>query len=421
MKPKAWNILASAYACHPFAAEKSFPGEALLGWNLVEQISKFPETKRLIVLTRDFDRQILAKEVQLRQLYNVKLIFISLPKRFEVLLKNFFGFRLYYLLWQIQAFRVAKQIAKRVAIDLFHQINFSNDWMPSFIGAILPWPFIWGPIGGGQFTPISFAKEFSLRNRLLEKARVLFQAAWRLTWFRSRCTRRAKAILVCNNETRAKLPTDPERIFYFPVNGISENEINARAEHGKRKRLFKILYAGRLDPIKGIDLGIKAFNEFIKDNPDSEFRIIGHGPEEKRLKALAHRLNLDVRTKFIPWMSHADLLFEMMRSDVFLFPSIRDGGGAVVVEAMASGIPVICLNAGGPGAIVQKEWGIKIDPNNPQEVISGIAEALRFLYKNPHKREAMGKRGQEKAKEFYLWNEHGNRLHNIYKNVLKAN
>ena len=71
----------------------------------------------------------------------------------------------------------------------------------------------------------------------------------------------------------------------------------------------------------------------------------------------------------------------MMREcDVFLFPSLRDGGGAVVIEAMAAGKAVICMDLAGPGLHVTEECGIKIPADSPRETIELMARALEQLY-----------------------------------------
>ena len=108
----------------------------------------------------------------------------------------------------------------------------------------------------------------------------------------------------------------------------------------------------------------------------------------------------------------------MRESDVFLFPSFRDGGGAVVVEAMASGIPVVCLDTGGPGFHIQKEWGIKIAPKDPELVTNEMAHALEKLYLDKDLRMKMGRAARKRAEEFYLWDRLGERMQEIYQNAL---
>jgi glycosyltransferase involved in cell wall biosynthesis len=409
------KILISAYACHPLATQGSFPGEAILGWNLVRQAGRFHE---IHVLTRAYNREAIQEAVKKENLRNLHFHYISLPKPFQLLLGNFFGFRIYYLLWQIKAYAFSKTLRTKVHFDIFHHMTFNNDWMPSFIGAFSDVPFVWGPMGGGQRVPASFMKSLSLKSRMLEHARLAGQSFWRRTVFRRMCVRKAAAILVCNGETERMIRRLTPRTCFFPVNGISKSEISSikpRADHGRA--VFKVLFAGRLDPIKGVEFGIRAFAAFSRKHPNSRFEIIGSGPEDGAMRRLADELGLEQNVLFSAWLPRHELMKKLAAADVFLFPSLRDGGGAVVVESMASGTPVICLNTGGPGFHVLQEWGIKVPPTKPDSVVKDLSRALETLYLDPDRRERMRYAAIARAEEYYLWERLGEKLNRIYADV----
>jgi glycosyltransferase involved in cell wall biosynthesis len=410
------KILVSAYACHPLATQGSFPGEAILGWNLVREAGRFHE---IHVLTRGYNQEAIQEAIKKENLRSLHFHYISLPKPFKLLLKNFFGFRIYYLLWQIKAYAFSKTLRKKVCFEIFHHITFNNDWMPSFIGAFSDIPFIWGPMGGGQRVPASFMRSLSLKSRMLEYARLAGQSFWRRTVFRRMCVRNAAAILVCNGETETMLRRLTPRICFFPVNGISKAELSSikpRADHGRAA--FKVLSAGRLDPIKGVAFGIRAFGAFSRKHPNSQFEIIGSGPEEGALRRLADELGIEKKVLFCAWLSRHELLKKLAVADVFLFPSLRDGGGAVVVESMASGTPVLCLDTGGPGFHVRQEWGIKVPPTNPDSVVKDLSWALESLYLDPDRLERMRYAAKARAEEYYLWERLGEKLNKIYTDVI---
>jgi len=407
----------SAYACNPVTTEAAFPGEALVGWNLTRQLGRFHD---VCVLTRAYNRPALERALKQKDISGVRFVYVDLPYGCSVLLRNFFGFRVYYLFWQIKAYFVARALHRQFQFEVFHHITFNNDWMPSFIGAFLPVPFIWGPIGGGQKVPVALWGELARKDRITEYLRNTGQIFWRKSLFRRRCVRRASAILVCNRETEKGLALSKNKIHSFPVNGIAREEFlttkTPRSSHGE----FRILYAGRLDPIKGIHLGIQAFSSFYRAYPDSRMEIVGDGPCEAPLKALVERLSLTCGVRFVPWLSRESLLERMSDSDVLLFPSFRDGGGAVVVEAMACGLPVICLDTAGPAFHVQDAWGIKIRPDDPNIVVMKIVEALKRLYGNIDLRKGMGLNACRRAHEYYLWERRGEHLQEIYQTVIQA-
>jgi glycosyltransferase involved in cell wall biosynthesis len=81
---------------------------------------------------------------------------------------------------------------------------------------------------------------------------------------------------------------------------------------------------------------------------------------------------------------------------------------------MAQGVPVICLNSGGPGFHIQPAWGIKIEPRNPRTAIEDMAQALERLYAKRALRRRLGAAAQNKVKEYYLWSKLAIRLEEIY-------
>ena len=171
--------------------------------------------------------------------------------------------------------------------------------------------------------------------------------------------------------------------------------------------------------VAGFGLAIKAFQQFAVQHPDSQFRIIGSGPEEPRLRRIANESPVNADLKFIQAIPRHELLMEMARADVFLFPSLRDGGGTVVIEAMALGKPVICLDSGGPGTHITGECGVKVAPITPTQAIEDLAAALEDLYLNPNLRHRLGKVAKKRAEELYHWDKLGDRLMEIYRHAIK--
>ena len=411
---KRLRVLVSAYACNPLATERSYPGEAHLGWNLVQQLSCAHD---LHVLTESYNRPALENMIRSKKIANARFHYVTLPSYFNFFLNNFLGIRLYYLFWQVAAFFYARRLCQNNSFDIFHQITFNNDWMPSFIGAFMDVPFVWGPVGGGQKIPRHLYGELSLKHRWLERIRNFGQWFWRSAYFRNRCARRASAILVCNSETKSLFVKYNTHIYFFPVNGISREEVSRETQKAEKGGSFTVLYAGRLDGIKAMTIGLKAFKKFSADFSRSRLLIIGDGPEEKRLRKLAKELNVDLATHFYHWMDRKGLLNKMRKADVFLFPSLRDGGGQVVVEAMASGLPVICMELGGPAFHIQEGWGFKIKPGPIEQIIGEMTEALRRLYLSPRLKQRLGRKARQRS-EFYFWDKLGRRLLQIYDQVV---
>lgn len=414
------RVLVSAYACNPIASQQLHPGEDITGWRYVQQLSRF---HNVWVITHSYNREGVENGQASGELSGVKFYFVNLPSWLWLLYKLELGQRIYYYLWQILAWKVARGLHCEFHFEVAQHITFNNDWMPSFIGALLSVPFVWGPVGGGQATPRGrgFMTEYSLYGHIFDLSRIVAQWLGRHSIFRRLCVRRARAILVCNRETKMKIPRKYiDKVHLFPVNGILPEDLASEPKEKTPGGSFCVITSGRLVYWKGFDLAIRAFGIFAQEFPLSELVIIGDGNEGPRLRRLAENLGLQSKVNFIPWLPREELLAKMRSGDVFLYPSLREGGGAVVVEAMASGKPVVCLDAAGPGFHIQDQWGIKVMPKSPEYVVQEMAKALERLYRDRDLRDRLGEAARRRAEEFYLWDRLGEKMQEIYEKALKG-
>ena len=447
------KILTSAYACAPGGASERFGGgELILGWNVVQQLARFHE---VWVLTHPRNRAAieagLSKDVGGR----LHFVYFQLPGLLEQMTRFQGGIQLYSYFWQVRAYLVARRLHREVRFDAFHHVTYANDWMASYIGALLPVPYLRGPGGGAHRTPQAFLRDYSLPDQLWERFRIFGQWVLRHDPIFIRGQRRARALLVCNREAADAIPARwKDKIRLFPVNGISAEDLQifqgCATSGGRntessdqvdavpdlelqtpdsgprtycdpdsgRRTCFSVLSAGKLLSLKGYPLAIRAFAAFAQRHSGARLTIVGDGPERARLEEIVQDLAVENQIQLTKWMPRPDLLALMRQCDVFLFPSLRDGGGAVVVEAMAAGKPVICMDLAGPGLHVTRECGIKISARSPEEAVEDMAGALETLYSDRKLRVKMGQAARERAEKVYSWDHLGERLLTIYREVL---
>ncbi|HEY2119655.1 MAG TPA: glycosyltransferase [Candidatus Acidoferrum sp.] len=144
---------------------------------------------------------------------------------------------------------------------------------------------------------------------------------------------------------------------------------------------MNLLFVGRLLPWKGIHLALKAIAALGPQSKDVHLTIVGSGSDHARLQHLARRLGLTESVSWIPWMKREQLFRMYSQFDLFLFPSLHDSGGMAVLEAMSFGLPVLCLDLGGPAISVDSTCG-KVIPTNrrtEEEVVSTISSSLSQL------------------------------------------
>lgn len=412
------KVLISAYAFNPSGSLKLHPGEDIVGWKLVEQIARFHD---VTVITHTFNQKDVEEWRGRGELADIRVEYIALPFRLRTLFYRLeIGQRIYYYLWQKAAWRRAKKLHREHDFDLAHHITFNNDWIPSVIGSRIDIPFIWGPIGGGQKTPKSFLRIYPKSSRMADAVRLFGQ--WigrRLLPTRRRNVRRARAILVCNEETKNKMPVRfHSKVIYFPVNGIAENDVALEPAGQRNGHSLTVICVGRLIHWKNFKTAVDVYADLQKNVPEATLKIIGSGPEEENLKRLVREYGLEEQVSFVPWLAREELLKHMRAADVFLHPALREGGGAVIVEAMACGLPVICLDNAGPGFHIHDNWGIKIEPRSPEFVRAAMTDELIDLCKNREKRRRLGEAALRRVRDVYLWDRQGERMKELYMRIL---
>jgi glycosyltransferase involved in cell wall biosynthesis len=427
------RILTCAYAC---VFEDGVPvvgGEAVLGWNIVQQIGRFHQ---VWVLTSASNRPGIEAELQRQAAPNITFVYVELPAWLRPLLTFPGGVQFCAYLWQIQAYRAAKKLHAQVRFDAFHHVTYANDWMASYVGGLLPVPYLRGPGGGAHRTPKAFLTEYSFRARFWERFRSFGQWLLRHDPIFLRGQHRARVILLCNPEAAEAVPPRlKSKVQLFPVNGVSAEDLrifngangkgNSVIDSGQDPKVsfdagYHVLSAGKLLSLKGYALAIRAFAQFAKCHADVKLTIVGDGPERTRLENLIRDLGLEEKVQMARWVRRPDLLALMRQCDTFLFPSLRDGGGAVVVEAMAASKPVICMDLAGPGMHVNDDCGIKIPPRSPHEAVELMSQALERLYQDRELRVKMGQAARKRVQEVYTWDHLGDRLLGIYQDALGA-
>ena len=410
------RILACAFTCSPPGTPGFTGGEDILGWNLLMQIAKNHD---VWALTQEEDRGSIEEAITTKPIPGLHFHYVSFPRWLKPLLKFQGGHQIYYYFWQINAYLAARRLHLELNFDLFHHITYANDWMASFIGALLPIPYVRGPGGGAHRAPREIEQEYTLTGRLWEKVRRLGQWLFRHDPFFIKGQSRAGAILVCNWDSMRQIPKKwSHKADLFPVSGVSSEDLSFPFPPKAKDGVFDVLAAGSLIRVKGFGLAIKAFKLFADKYPNTRLTIAGSGPEEPRLRVLIRGSSLEDKVSLPGTVPRDTLLSKMASSDVLLFPSLRDGGGTVVIEAMSAAKPVVCLDIGGPGLHINEECGIKLKPTSPMETVQNLANALERLYLDEGLRVRLGEAARKRAEQEYHWDILGVRLMEIYQPIL---
>jgi glycosyltransferase involved in cell wall biosynthesis len=146
--------------------------------------------------------------------------------------------------------------------------------------------------------------------------------------------------------------------------------------------------------------------------------VVGVGPELSALQILARDLGVDSKVDFLGAVPHKRVLALFRDHDVFLFPSLHDSGGIAVLEAMYLGLPVVCLDLGGP-AVSVGDAGIKVPCHNARQVVEGLADAVRRLLSDVALRKTLVARARARVIEVYDWDSKAQYISDLYESVAR--
>ena len=375
------RILLSAFACEPYAgSEKSN------GWTWAQALARRHD---VVVLADRAYKQ--AVEDELRRVKasedhaRPELTRLS----FEWVGDGVTRYRhlrrwMYYFRWQRLALQHAAKLHARTPFDVVHHVTFGTLRIPSHLWR-LGIPFLWGPIGGGESVPSLYYRPpwMSARQAVQELARAGWNAWCRRDPRVRRLVRHARVIAVTTTQTLDALPGPvTSEVVVLPSSVLHRADIERvarrQASPGPSSGA-RVLFVGRLVGWKGPGLALAAFAAYAAGHPDAHLDLYGDGPMRAWLEQRAHALGIAGDVTFKGRVQRGDLLDAYADYQIFLFPSMHDSSGFATLEAMAAGLPVVCLNTGGPGAAVPPDAGRKIPVQAPSTAVADLASGLMEL------------------------------------------
>jgi glycosyltransferase involved in cell wall biosynthesis len=403
------NVLLCAYACEP--GKGSEPG---VGWNTARELARHHE---VWVLTRANNRPQVEAELVRNPVPGLRFLYYDLPRWASWWKRGQRGVQLYYYLWQIGVYPVARKLHRQVGLDLVHHVTFVVYWKPSLL-ALLPVSFIWGPVGGGEFAPRAFRRGFGLGGRAYEAMRDLARWMGELDPLVRVTASRSVRALATTEQTAARLRRLGARdVRVFTQVGLNQQELDrlGHQEVNREADPVRFVSVGRALHWKGFHLGLRAFAR--SGLPNAQYWIVGDGPALGRLRSLAQELGVAQRVRFWGRLSRDETLRKIGDCHVLLHPSLHESGGWVCLEAMALGLPVVCLDLGGPAVQVTEQTGFRVPAIKPEQSVSDLAAAMRACADNPELVAGMGEAARERAAAEFNWREKGIRIAGMYAEV----
>jgi len=368
------KILISAYSCEPNSGS-----EHEIGWSWIKALSKNKNNK-ITIITRESNKKKIYLENTLCKKKNVNFWFYDLPDFFLKILKkkNKKNTYLYFYLWQLLIYFKFKSKINKIKFDFIHHVTFVSLRIPSFL-FLCKSNFFFGPVCGGEVIKNCLIKDFSLKAKIIEYLRLISNFYIKYSPIMNLLFLKSKKIILTHEVNLSLVP----KVFHKKVVIVPSIFNDKIFFKNKIKKNYNIYFAGRLLEWKGAHYLIKIFKKLYKANNKIKLEIFGDGPLKAKIIDQVKNEVFKNNIKLHGLLPQSKFLKKIKKSDLLIFPTLRDSGGYVILDALKNNINVLTTNAPGPMSIIKKnELGyIDIYKNTEEEIINKFTKKIIWYYK----------------------------------------
>ena len=307
--------------------------------------------------------------------------------------------------------RMVKDLVHRHQVNIVHQPIPVSPKAPSFIFGLRV-PVVIGPMNGGMDYPSAFRGAESLFTRITV---AVGRSSANLVNTLIPGKRNARQLLVANRRTRDALPANTRgTIVEIPENGVDLSIWKLPEIPVAPTSTPRFLFVGRLVDWKRLDFVLRALAQI----PSAHLEVIGDGSMRGPWTELARSLGIGDRVHWLGWRPQPECARLLHGATALLLPSIYECGGAVVLEAMACGIPVVATRWGGPADYLDPSCGIlvDVDTSDPDHSIpAGFVSAMLSLIADPDLRSRLGAAGRQRVEQYFDWEQKMDEILNLYR------
>jgi glycosyltransferase involved in cell wall biosynthesis len=279
-------------------------------------------------------------------------------------------------------------------------------------------PFIWGPIGGMGYFPFRFFPAVGL------KGAIYYLGYNCINYFHTHFLNRPRTAahktqgkLICatpeNQEKALKIWNCNSTVMAeVGLPSLVKNDIVIK----EKDTTLNIIWTGLHIPRKALTLALKGMYH-LRQDVKWQLNILGKGSQTIHWQKETVRLGIADRCQFHGWLPRKDALEIMQDSHILLITSLRDLTSTVTVEALALGLPIICLDHCGFSHIVTPACGIKIPVKTPNQVSTDITHAIEKIWDNEPWRQELAKGALKRAQNF-TWENKARKVNQIYREVI---
>jgi glycosyltransferase involved in cell wall biosynthesis len=227
--------------------------------------------------------------------------------------------------------------------------------------------------------------------------------------------RDAAAILVGSRATWEQLEGHHDRCVYLPENGIDPARFAERPAPAAPP--LRVAFVGRLVPYKGADMLLEAVAPLVRAG-QVRVDVVGDGPEREALSRQVAAEGLAGGVTLHGWVAHTEVQHLLARCHVLGFPSVREFGGGVVLEAMAMGVVPVVVDYAGPAELVTEATGYRVPLGRRPAIVAGFRQVLGELARDPAPLGGMSARARARVAAQFTWEVKARQVREVYRWVL---
>jgi glycosyltransferase involved in cell wall biosynthesis len=316
-----------------------------------------------------------------------------------------------HLVWQ--RFRDSLRAGR---YDLVHRLTPLNPITPSLLAGKcrkIAVPFLLGPLNGG----VPWPRQFDSARRREREWLSYVRNGYRLLPGSRSTYRDAAAVIVGSRDTWAQIPPAfLPRCVYVPENAVDAARFPSPPERTASSRL-RVIFLGRLVPYKGPDMLVEAIAPLVREGR-AELTLVGDGPERSTLERLIRDLGVESGVTLAGWIDQPSVHAKLEGADVLAFPSIREFGGAVALEAMASGAVPIVMAYGGPSELVTPRTGYLLEMGPRSAIVARLRSVLADIARDPSQLESRRREGLRRVRTEFTWEAKARQVLEVYRWIL---
>ena len=310
---------------------------------------------------------------------------------------------------------MAKRIIQDEHVDYILHLTFGSMWMPTFLPFLSP-KFIWGPMGGGECVPFSFIGVLPFKQRVVQMFRYILNYSTIINPLILLPACKAKVILARTPNTKAIMPFFVKKKTKVLLETAMEESVFQREKKLYESDIINMVISARFISIKNIPLVIKSL-KYISTSKPWKLTLLGSGPDRELILRTIKEEGYGDRVNIISMLPREEALDLIVNSDIFIFPSLKEGGTWALMEAMAMGRPVVCVNWAGMAVETTPETAIQIPVSSPKTMEREMGAAISLLINNRSEREKMGQSARQRIRDVFNWDAKGLYMEKLFDEI----